>query len=221
MGRGSAGFWGVAVIRLVVCLPQTETVRCEYACCLGRMMLYLGFENQGIADCRILRCSSSILPAVRQHLAERAIDEAKATHLLWIDSDHTFPHDTAHRLLSHKRPYVGINATTRVMPIRPTAIKKQGQPLETTKHSKGLERVWRMGFGIVLVEARVFKAMPKPWFNVEYIEKDGKPRFVGEDIYFCEKAKAYGFAPMVDHDLTKETAHIGSVAFDTAFLEDQ
>ena len=207
--------------RLVVCLPQRDTVHCEYACSLARMMLYLGISNDGIDDVRMTRCGSSILPAVRQHLAERAIEESGATHLLWIDSDHTFPYDTAHRLLAHKRPWVGINATTRVPPIRPTALKKKGEPLETTKHSKGLERVWRMGFGIVLIEARVFQAMEKPWFDLEYVNFDPEPAHVGEDIYFCEKAKHAGFQPMVDHDLTKETAHIGSVAFDTAYWEDQ
>jgi hypothetical protein len=67
-----------------------------------------------------------------------------------------------------------------------------------------------MGFGIVLIEARVFEAMPKPWFLFEYVETDDGPTFRGEDIYFCEKAKAAGFHPLVDHDLTKETAHVSS-----------
>lgn len=206
------------MIRLVICLPQTDTVRCEYACCLGRMMLYLGVARDGIDDIRMIRASSSLLPGLREHLAERAIEEFKATHLLWIDSDHTFPYDTAHRLLTHGRPYVGINATTRVAPVRPTALKKEGVPLQTTEHSKGLERVWRMGFGIVMIEARVFQAMPKPWFNVEWKNFDPRPAHIGEDIYFCEKAKQAGFQPMVDHDLTKETAHIGSMAFSSEMV---
>lgn len=206
--------------RLVVCLPQRDLVNCEYACCLGRMMLYLGVSNRGIDHVQITRCGSSILPAVRQHLAEKAIEDFGATHLLWIDSDHTFPYDTAHRLLAHGRPWVGINATTRVPPVRPTALKKEGMPLQTTEHSTGLERVWRMGFGITLIEARVFKAMEKPWFNLEWVNLDPTAAHVGEDIYFCEKAKHAGFQPMVDHDLTKETAHIGSVAFTSADCEE-
>jgi hypothetical protein len=139
--------------------------------------------------------------------------------LLWIDGDHSFPSDTAHRLLAHKRPWVGINATTRAPPLVCTAFKKPGERLATTSKSTGLERAWRMGMGITLTEARVFTEMPKPWFAVEYFEKDGKSFYAGEDVYFCEKAKAHGFAPMIDHDLTKDTAHIGSAAFDSSQVE--
>jgi len=206
--------------RLAICLPQTGTVRAEYTRSLALMTLRLGILNEGIDDVQILCCEGSILPKVRQVLAERAIEKHDATHLLWIDADHAFPSDTAHRLLSHGRPWVGINATTRAAPIKPTALKGPGQPLDTNRHSKGLERVWRMGFGIVMIEARVFQSMPKPWFLLEYFEKDGEAGYLGEDIYFCEKAKDHGFLPMVDHDLTKETDHIGSMGFNTAILEE-
>ena len=207
-------------MRLAICLPQTETVRCEYARSLARMMIEIGFKNAGIDDVRMCWGSGSLLPAVRQMIAEQAVEKKEATHLLWIDADHSFPSDTAHRLLAHKRPYVGINATTRVAPPRFTALKKPGEPIKTTKNSNGLERAWRMGMGIALIEARVFQAMPKPWFGVEYLDKDESPCFLGEDVYFCDKARAYGFAPMVDHDLTKETAHVGSLSFKTEFLEE-
>jgi hypothetical protein len=76
-----------------------------------------------------------------------------------------------------------------------------------------------MGFGIVLIEARVFEAMEKPWFLVEWIDTDGGG-FCGEDTYFCERAKGAGFTPMVDHDLTKETTHIGPVGWSTDLLDE-
>lgn len=194
---------------LGICLPQTDTVRREYSQSLASMMLRIGNVDAGVRQVRTHYATGSVLCSLRQMLAERAIEQG-ATHLLWIDADHTFPDDMAHRLLAHDRPWVGINATTRIQPIRATAQRKRGEPLETTQHSKGLEKVWRMGFGIAMIEARVFEAMPKPWFLIEYVETDDGPHFRGEDIYFCEKAKAAGFHPMVDQDLTKETAHIGS-----------
>lgn len=206
--------------RLAICLPQTETVRMEYARSLATMMLHLG--NVEIPDLRnvdIFGGTSSIVPMVRQTIADRAIAR-HATHLLWIDADHSFPGDTAHRLLAHERPYVGINATTRQYPVQATAMKRRDERLRTTQHSKGLERVYRVGLGIALIEARVFLAVPRPWFMVEYIDDEDGTRFRGEDIYFCEKAKAAGFQPMVDHDLTKETAHIGSVGWNTSALEE-
>ena len=203
---------------LAVCLPQTETVRAEYARSLANMMLMLGNVPCGVQRVDIIGGHGSVLPSVRQDIAERALLH-EATHLLWIDADHRFPNNTGHRLIAHGRPWVGINATTRCAPVRATALKKEGELLQTTRQSKGLERVWRMGFGVVLIEARVFQEMPKPWFLNEYIERNGEACFRGEDIYFAEKAKAAGFHPMVDHDLTKETAHIGSLAWDSAALE--
>jgi hypothetical protein len=203
--------------RLAICLPQTEMVRNEYARSLAEMTGRVSSVDVGLDDAFFVSGGGSLLPAVRQKLAERAIENRRATHLLWIDSDHSFPADTAHRLLAHQRPIVGINATTRTLPLRCTAAKGVREVFETTRHSKGLERCRRIGFGIVLVEARVFLAMPKPWFQVVYLEDEGTYR--GEDVYFCEKAREHGFHPMVDHDLTKETTHIGSVGWSTEMLE--
>jgi len=208
------------VSRLAICLPQTENVRAEYALSLAGMMLRLGSVPCGMNDVATVAGSGSVLPSVRIGIARRAIEVYKSTHLLWIDADHSFPADTAHRLISHQRPWVGINATTRRLPLRFTAINKKGEVVTTGPHDKGIERVWRMGFGIVLIEARVFEAMEKPWFMNEYVETADDPTVRGEDIYFCEKARAAGFAPMVDHDLTKETTHIGAVGFSSAMLDE-
>jgi hypothetical protein len=206
--------------RLAICLPQGEMVRSEYATALSNMLLRIGADNAGIQDVSIIAVRSSQISRNRQAIAERAIEKRRATHLIWIDSDHSFPPDTAHRLLAHERPYVGINATTRNRPIQATAWKRRGERLQTTQHSKGLERAWRIGLGIAVIEARVFEAMSKPWFLVEWIDKDDGGYFCGEDSYFCEKAKASGFSPMVDHDLTKETTHIGPVGWSSDLLEE-
>jgi hypothetical protein len=195
-------------------------VRAEYALSLAAMMIRLGNEPCGVDKIATVAGSGSILPSIRQGIAQRAIEEHKATHLLWIDADHSFPPDTAHRLIRHKRPWVGINATTRNSPIRATAINAKRQIVNTGPNSKGLEKVFRVGFGIALIEARVFQEMAKPWFLIEYVEADGTHVFRGEDIYFCEKARAAGFAPMVDHDLTKETTHIGKVGWHSGLLDE-
>lgn len=206
--------------RLAICLPQTETVRAEYALALAGMMLRLGNVPCGMDDVVTVAGSGSVLPSVRQGIAERAVELYKATHLLWIDSDHHFPADTAHRLISHGRPWVGINATTRRIPLRETAVNLKREILTTGPNEKGLERVYRMGFGITLIEAQVFKKLKKPWFLVEYVKSSEGRVFRGEDVYFSEKARRAGYHPMVDHDLTKETAHIGSVGFTSAMLSE-
>jgi hypothetical protein len=208
--------------RLAVCLPQTDTVRREYARSLAAMMLKIGNVTSGFEHVATVTGTGSLLPSVRQDIAIRAIEEYKSTHLLWIDADHSFPDDTLHRLMAHKRAWVGINATTRhTEQLRTTASTSKGEFVTSGRYDKGLERVHRMGFGIVLIEARVFEAIEKPWFLIEWNQhEDGTGSFRGEDVYFCDKAREAGFAPMVDHDLTKETTHIGSVGFHTTMLDE-
>lgn len=196
--------------RLVLCLPTIQQVSCYYSGSLASMMLRVGHDPMHFAEVSVVSKSSSMLPHLRCLIADEAIEHYGATHLLWIDSDHSFPPDTAHRLVAHRRPFVGINASTKTPPITPTARSKVDEFLYTSEQSRGLERAWSLGFGLVLIEARVFLAMPKPWFMLE-VTPEGK--WIGEDAYFCYKARAAGFQPMVDHDLTRETWHYGSVGF--------
>ncbi len=40
--------------------------------------------------------------------------------------------------------------------------------------------------------------MKAPWFQVEYIEKDGAMQSIGEDVYFCNKARELGYSIYLD-----------------------
>jgi hypothetical protein len=150
---------------------------------------------------------SSMLVTLRNQMVDQAITDG-VDWLLWIDDDHSFPPDMARRLLAHDKPWIGINATTRNEPLRFTAWKKPGQMLVTDDTTHGIEKVWRMGMGISLISAEVFKAIDPPWFFTPYVETDEGRYFQGEDMYFCDKARAAGFDPFVDHDITKQTEHL-------------
>jgi hypothetical protein len=62
----------------------------------------------------------------------------------------------------------------------------------------------------MLVKTKVFKAMEEPYF---YFEQLGNNKILGEDIYFCIKAKDEGFDTWVDHDLSKGIRHIGQYVY--------
>lgn len=49
-----------------------------------------------------------------------------------------------------------------------------------------------IGAGALWVRAEVFKKVPYPWFVSGYRTND---HYVGEDVFFCEQARAAGFAP--------------------------
>ena len=157
----------------------------------------------------------------RQQLLDQAIAE-NVSHLIWFDSDMRFPKDAALRLMRHNKPIVGVNASTRSLPPRFTALKKVGEggyQLRTLESSTGLEEVEGVGFSVLCMDLRLFRdklsKIERPWFKNEQTKK----RQMGQDIYFCQLIRKAGFKVYVDHDLSKEIAHIGTMEFQTLGVE--
>jgi hypothetical protein len=157
----------------------------------------------------------SILPWGRQVLAKSAI-ELGVTHMLWIDSDMEFPSDMLLRFLKRDEPIIGINAMNRRKPFRNTALTALDAPLVTNEHSSGLEKVWRMGFGVVWMSVEVFERMELPWFEFVWVPEVSV--FMGEDYSFFEKAKALGYELYVDHDISKGVYHLGTFAYNPQMI---
>lgn len=161
---------------------------------------------------------------MRNDLAGYAIAN-DCTHMLWIDTDMRFPRDALLKLLRHNLPIVGINYSQRKVPNDFVAIKKmsheKGKPaakLWTREDSTGLEECEAIGFGLVLMNVGVYGALgPPPWFE-NYWQPD-RERWMGEDVHFCKIAREAGFQIFVDHDLSKECAHIGEFEFKPAHAE--
>jgi hypothetical protein len=128
----------------------------------------------------------------------------KATHVLFLDSDMTFPLDVLKRLLAHGKDIVGAVYSRRRAPFGPT-----GQPMEGAKESGGLLRMKNLPTGCVLITMRVFEKLPKPWFS-DRVEGE---HILGEDFHFCEKATTAGFEIWQDTALSREVGHIGEKVF--------
>lgn len=62
----------------------------------------------------------------------------------------------------------------------------------------GVVEVDEVGTGCILIRRRVFEALADPWFELGQIKSDE----MGEDLYFCRKARAAGFRIAVDLDNT-------------------
>lgn len=169
-----------------------------------------GYAKQQIS---VWQSRASILPQARQQIVEEAI-KRECTHVLFVDTDQTFPAWTLHALLSRNLPVVGANIVTKAMPATPTARKydpmqQGGSVVYTNADSEGVEEVWRLGTGVLLVDLKVFEDLPKPWFNMEYREG----QYVGEDWYLMERLQAKGVSPYVDHDVSKHVGHIGNFEY--------
>jgi len=210
--------------RIAVSLACMDSVEAGFCYDLAKMMCYSGMAivANDMAEIRVNMLNSSILSCSRNDLAQEAI-EAGCTHLLCIDSDMRFPKESLVRLLKHQKDIVGINYSTRKVPPGFVAFKKKGRTneehvrLETTPTSTGLEQVDAIGFGMVLIKTDVFRNIPYPGFETWYDQE--LKMWIGEDVDFCLKAKKAGLDIWVDHDLSKECAHIGRLEYKLEMIE--
>lgn len=166
--------------------------------------------------------TGTYIHTARQDLANALVEQG-VTHVLWLDSDMRFPRDALVRLLRHNVEMVGINYAKRGVPSGFVAIKKvgiPGEPLRTTDESTGLEEVEALGFGCVLMKASALQGLPDPnevpWFQNVHM---GDGQWMGEDVHFCKLIREAGHKIYVDHDLSKECAHIGQFEYLLAHAE--
>jgi hypothetical protein len=137
--------------------------------------------------------------------------ETDCTHILWLDSDMTFPTHTIQALLSHDTDIVACNYSTRVPPYNPVAFMDVNNLEYRAYDGTGLHEIAAVGMGCMLVKRNVFETMEAPYFSV--IWNDDYTNLIGEDFYFCTKAKDAGFSVMLDKDLSKHITHIGTKEF--------
>jgi len=174
---------------------------------------YLG-KHQPDVDVRLYTNSGTVLPDQRIALARMALEQG-ADWTVWIDDDMRFPKDAIERLLAHRKPIVGANYPTRRWPaIEPVTFKDEAttERVYTSSNSAGLESVASIGLGCAVVHRSVYDAIMAPWFFYEWDEVGCK--YDGyEDAYFCRKARKAGFDVLIDHDVSKEVAHVGQMEY--------
>jgi hypothetical protein len=138
--------------------------------------------------------------------AVKAAQTAGASHLLFLDSDMRFPEDTLERLLAHNLDIVAANYVQRTMSEWCVA-RIEGVPVQSQGKS-GLQVVDSTGTGVMLVKMSVFDNDPtEPWFDTPI--HNGV--FIGEDVFFCKKTYGYALDVHIDHDLSQDVRHQGSV----------
>jgi len=212
--------------RVVVAIPSGDTWDARFAMSMVFMSCYVAANhhiNGKTTHFHVHNKKGSILCAIRQGIIETAILN-KATHVLFIDSDQTFPKDILNRLMAHNKPIVAVNIATKTFPSSSTARKKgkdiRGVPVYTHQDSTGVEEVWRVGTGIMLIDLKVFKRekMPEaPWFNMEWNPEVG--HYMGEDWYFCKCLEEAGVPIYIDHDLSNEVGHMGKLEYTIDMVE--
>lgn len=160
-----------------------------------------------------LLSQGTLIQSQRMELVRQA-QSAEATHLLFLDSDMTFPVDTISRLMAHDIEVVGANCARRRTPTGPTATDiVNGKPVEvySLPESIGLQQIQSLGAALMLIQMSVFEKIPAPWFATPWIKDRG--HFMGEDAFFCAKLREAGIPLFIDHDLSKQVGHIGTFEY--------
>ena len=208
----------MSTFRLAIAVPSGHTWPADFSMCLLNLVLHCmqkaipGFERSIV---KIFNKRTSLLPKSRQELIDDAL-AADCTHLLFVDSDQTFPSNLVHMLMRHGKNVVACNIATKTIPASPTARNRNlewegGDTVFTNADSKGVERVWRIGTGVLLLNLQIMQHIPKPWFQITWYPelKD----FKGEDWFFCEQLEKAGVAIWIDHDASKAVGHIGNYEY--------
>ena len=159
---------------------------------------------------------------LREHLANQALG-LEADYLMFIDSDMIFPPNRIEKLLAAKKPIIGADYNYKITPkmsvtkIDPEKIDKkyiekdpnypQYIRLKENPRPNFPFEVKALATGFMLIETEVFKKLKKPWFWFD-IEKEN---LVGEDLYFCQKAKKAGISVWCEPTIKIE--HIGDYRY--------
>jgi hypothetical protein len=196
---------------IAVCTPARDQVHTNYCYCMVNMVAYHTLNTEDAISLKLMQ--GTIIQNQRADLCLDAMKEG-CTHILFIDSDMTFPQDMVQRLLKHDKEIVAANCARRRMPTGPTAqnYDENGKriPVYTMPDSTGLEEVGSIGTGIMLIKREVFEGMSEPWFDMPWQTTRG---YMGEDVFFCKKAQELGYKVYIDHDVSHEIGHIGSFEF--------
>jgi hypothetical protein len=205
--------------KLAIGIPSLGDWKADFGYSLAQMCVYMSaalFEEGQSREVLFIDKRTSNLPRSRQEILEDAVLQ-DCTHVLFLDSDQTFPMDTAHRLMRWKKSIVACNIPLKTIPSYPTARARGPSPFgvpilsNSPSNPMGLEKVWRVGSGVMMIDCSILKSMPKPWFELRYSDKH--QQFVGEDWYFIKRAEDAGFETYIDHDLSRHIGHVGNFQY--------
>lgn len=132
------------------------------------------------------------------------------------NGDVTMRPDFIDRLIWRNVPIISGSYVKKRDPVAQLPVFGRGNPSEpfmyTIEEGRMIEVDW-VGGGYLLVKGEVFAKIDSPWFQNRNEPIDNGPnyRLVGEDVYFCRKAKEAGFPIYVDLDV--KIGHHGSIAW--------
>lgn len=196
-------------LKLLILIPMESTVLYDSFMSFVNLFNYL--KDQKIKF-DLFTISGSAHAFARNTLLQRALDSIKKekdyTHVLWMDSDHTFVPEQVIDLISQKEHFksdiMGAGYLTKHNPIGLVALKAVKYRADNPEIPKKfiliqkfeLNKVYAVdaiGFGMVVMHPDVLLAMEKSFGNHLFEFPLVEDVVLGEDVSFCIKAKMLGY----------------------------
>ncbi len=190
--------------KITIGLPSSGTIRIETAVSLAALVSAtknMQFYLDTPTTCYIHQN--------REDIVTKAL-QMQSDYILFIDSDMAFPADSLITLLSHHVDIIGVHYNHRSVP--PTSVVKldpectAGKEVIYVKDSATKKFKCRaVGTGFMLIKTAVFRKIKPPWF---FFRPSSHPKgAIGEDVWFCDRAREQGFDIWCDP--TIHIDHIG------------
>lgn len=179
---------------IALCLPMRDWPSAHFSMSLAaltyvtrtKLMLVRGHTSKSAAAAR------NIILEKLETLEQ--MTKTRADWTVWFDDDMVFPSNAAAQLISHNKDICGASYLRRTPPH-----ELLGEPDGPLVQTTGLSRFKRIPAGVLAVKRDVFDRVGR-W---TVTDEDG------EDILFCDRARAKGFEVWCDLDLTREIKHVG------------
>jgi len=202
-------------LKVLVCTPSVGQCKFTYSMSLCNMIGHF-CTTQVFPECKqqqieFAGIEGSGVSSARESFIDKAL-EGDYTHLLFIDEDMMFPNDALHRLLRWRQDMVGVNYRKKLPPGTWLAVSAdEKERVETTEESKGLQEVTYTGFGFFLMSRKALEAVKPPRFLLQWL--DDMNGYSTEDVVYMKKAREAGMKVYIDHDLSKEIGHLGTLDY--------
>jgi hypothetical protein len=208
--------------RVAVLRANDDRMRVAIGIPMERTMLQEAFF--GFAAILQQGWSLAQLPYTRNDVARHKLAQfllkSDYTHLLMLDSDHVHPVDIVPRLARWFQAYPDLRVVgglnfRRGEPFDPCAFVDpgDGEFHRMAEWGRGLVRVDALGTGSMMIDRRVFEALPEDagWFDYAYPNHSQWP---GTDMTFSARCREAGIGLWCDTTCT--SPHIGTMLIDAS-----
>jgi hypothetical protein len=170
--------------KVAICVASGGSLPAVFVRQLIELINYTTFQN--IAKVGYYDYIGPEVSICREELTKDVMKNTDYEYILWIDPDTKFPKETIQVLLALKKDFIGGVVFGRYSPFFPNIRHLSADKIyhRIFVWDGNLFPVDGIGFGLVLIHRKVIEQIEEPRF--QYVGE------LGEDMYFCKKAKDKG-----------------------------